>query len=200
MKYLVSLLAIIVLTVSCDTDEPTRIPRPRMFPKVDYPAKAYKDFDESFCDFTFKMPEYATISKDTSYMKNRGDNECWFDLNLPSLNADINFSYVPVSPATPIDKLVGDAFTLVGKHNTKADYIQETLINNRYGNGGMKFNLAGEVASPIQFYLTDTTHHFVRASLYFNSTVDSDSLAPIVEYIESDIDMILSSFKWIDRE
>lgn len=199
MKYILYSLLILVM-ISCGQDEVSIVPKPRMYPRVDYPERGYQAFDKSYCDFTFDMPRYATIRQDTSYSDDREGNECWFDLRMQPLNAELNFSYIPVSPANPIDKLVGDAFTLVGKHNTKAEYIEETMIHNQYGNGGMKFSLDGEVASPIQFFVTDTTHHFVRASLYFNSKVNSDSIAPILEFVEADIDTLLATFQWIDQE
>ena len=58
------------------------------------------------------------------------------------------------------------------------------------------FDIDGPVASPTQFYLTDEDKHFFRASLYFNSKVNPDSTAQVLEFLKPEIDTLLSSFKW----
>jgi gliding motility-associated lipoprotein GldD len=94
------------------------------------------------------------------------------------------------------DKLVSDAFTLTDKHNVKANSRRESQIKNEHGVAGLLFEVDGPVASPIQFYLTDSTHHFFRASLYLNATVNPDSTSPIFQYLRSDMEKIIESFKW----
>ena len=84
----------------------------------------------------------------------------------------------------------------INKHNIKANYRKETIIDNGHGVKGILFEIEGPVASPLQFYLTDEKDHFFRASLYFNSKVNPDSTAPVLKYLRSDIDTLIASFKW----
>ena len=39
--------------------------------------------------------------------------------------------------------------------------------------------LEGEVPTQFQFYTSDSTHHFFRGALYFNTAMKNDSLAPV---------------------
>lgn len=175
-------------------------PKPRMYPKIDFPDHAYKEFDEHYCDFTFDQPTYSEVVQEKNFFEGKAKHACWFDLKILPFDAEINFSYYPISRENTFDNLVSDAFEMASKHNTKADYIEEALINNQYDTKGLLFKLEGPVASPIQFYMSDSTRHFLRGSLYFNSKVNSDSIAPILDFVEEDVDKILQSLRWIDHE
>ena len=94
------------------------------------------------------------------------------------------------------DKLVKDAFKLSGKHNIKANYRDEMVIKKENHVSGIIFDIAGPVASPTQFYLTDSTNHFLRGALYFNNRVEPDSMAPIYEFIKKDIAKLIETFSW----
>jgi len=54
----------------------------------------------------------------------------------------------------------------------------------------------GRAASPLQFFLTDSTNHFLKASLYFNSKVNPDSIAPIAEFVKVDVAELINTLKW----
>jgi gliding motility-associated lipoprotein GldD len=56
--------------------------------------------------------------------------------------------------------------------------------------------LSGEVPTQFQFYVTDSTHHFLRGALYFNTAVKNDSLAPIIEYIKSDMMHLINTLEF----
>ena len=85
---------------------------------------------------------------------------------------------------------------MVYEHSAIASAIDEQPLLSRGQEKGMVFNLKGPVASPYQFFLTDTSDHFLRGALYFNSRPNPDSIAPVLEYIRTDIDTLISSFKW----
>jgi gliding motility-associated lipoprotein GldD len=118
------------------------------------------------------------------------------DLNLTSLNASIHCSYYEISGTRSLTSLVNDAFNLAGKHNIKANYRKESVIDNGSGVKGILFEIDGPVASPLQFYITDEKKHFFRASLYFNATVNPDSTAPVLQFLRPDLDTLISTFSW----
>ncbi len=89
-----------------------------------------------------------------------------------------------------------DAFLIATKINERANYMEEMPVRNAQGVGGLRLTWTGPAASPIHFFLTDTTTHFFKAALYFDSKVQPDSLAPIASFIKSDIDTLISSFRW----
>lgn len=195
MKKILIVIFVASLLYSCK-EEGVFTPKPRMFPRVEFPAKAYNEFDIEACHFTFQKPEYATIKTGISFFGEKAKNPCWFDLEIKKLNASLHFSYTKIEGDNTLEKLVTDAFKIVEEHNAKAKYREEALIENKNGVKGLMFNLEGPVASPINFFLTDTTSHFVRASLYFNSVVNPDSTQIVLDFVSKDVDKILSTFAW----
>ncbi|MFT4536270.1 MAG: gliding motility-associated lipoprotein GldD [Saprospiraceae bacterium] len=186
---------VVMLLFSCK-EEGIFTPKPRMFPRVEFPVKAYKEFSIAACHFTFQKPEYATIKTGITFFGEKAKHPCWFDLEIEKLNTSLHFSYTKIDGENTLEKLVRDAFKIVEEHNAKAKYTEEILLENKNGVKGLMFNLEGPVASPINFFLTDTLEHFVRASLYFNSAVDPDSTQIILDFVSEDVDKILSTFAW----
>ena len=196
MKMRSLLLGLISLILYSCTYEQVNTPKPKMYPRVIYPSHIYETFKLDVCNFTFEKPVYANVKTGIDFFEERSSHPCWFDLELKDFNGSIHFSYNEIENAKSLDKLVSDAFRIVEQHNSKAEYRDEILIENNNGVSGLLFNLEGPVASPINFFLTDTTQHFVRASLYFNSAVDPDSIAPVLEFVSKDIQKILETFEW----
>ncbi len=183
-----------ILLGACDSNPV--IPKPRAYPRIEFPQKRYQDFEMDGCPMHFRMPVYAQTVKEDLFFGEAPASDCWFDISVPSLNAKIHCSYFAISNRSEYDKLVDDAFKLAGKHTIKADYIDEIPIKNSFGTSGFLFGLSGPVASPYQFFLTDTTRHFIRGALYFNTQARPDSLSPVIEFMRVDIDSILTSFRW----
>lgn len=193
-KYSILFVAIIMFFSSCE--EPVLTPKPRGFPKVVYPEKSYQSFDEDYCSFTFHYPKYAKVVQDQLYFDEKPVDPCWFDLYFPDFDGRLYFSYYPLRNSEHLEKLKTDAFELVGKHNIKANYIDEIPIKKEDGTYGFSFEIDGPVASPFQMFLTDGDKHFLRASLYFNTQARPDSLAPIYRFLKKDIAELINTFEW----
>jgi gliding motility-associated lipoprotein GldD len=192
----VTLLVGVVFVVGCNHDK-AYIPKPRMYPKVDFPARDFTSFKEDYCSFYFEMPVYADVVQDKLFFDEEPAHPCWFDLRFTPLNSSLHFSYYPITNAKNFDKLVMDAFNIAGKHNIKADFRDEFVISipeNKVH--GLIFEIGGPVASPFQFYLTDSTSHFLRASLYINDVVNPDSTKIVYDFLKEDILQIIESFEW----
>jgi len=183
-----------IVFVGCE--EATYTPKPRGFPRVVYPEKAYRSFDTNYCRFTFQYPVYAEVVRDTMFFGEKPPSDCWFNIVIPSLNATVHCSYYAIGGKNTYDKLRGDAYALAGKHNSKADYIDELPVRKPNGVSGMVFDIQGPAASPFQFYLTDSTNHFLRGALYFNSQVRPDSLAPVFDFVKKDVMEMINTFEW----
>ncbi len=192
-----SLLSTLFLLCLTACEERVEVPKPRAYPRVVYPEKAYKPFDASYCNFTFDMPAYATIEQDTAFFEEKPRDQCWFNLTVPSLNAKIYCSYYPLKSRKDFDELVADAFKMSQYHNIKASYIEEVPIHRDADHvHGVVFNVEGPVASSYQFFLSDSTHHFLRGALYFNSLARPDSLAPVVKFMKEDLNRLVETVKW----
>ena len=171
-------------------------PKSRMYPRIHFPVKNYQAYKNNDCPFTFEYPTYGNIRKDSTFFQDKVMSDCWFDIRVDSLNTSLHCNYVEISGENTIDKLVNDAFTIASKHNIKANARMESIIENEYGVTGLFFDIEGPVAMPVQFYVTDSTRHFFRGSLYFNAKVNPDSTAPVLKFIREDIEHLLETFQW----
>ncbi len=104
-------------------------------------------------------------------------------------------SYIPVKDN--IDSLLNDAYQLPGKHMIKADEIPEKIFFDEHQKVyGTLFSVVGNAASQLQFFLTDSTQHFLVGSLYFYTRPNYDSIMPAAKYIERDVIHLMESLKW----
>ena len=69
---------------------------------------------------------------------------------------------------------------------------EKCWYNVNYG----PFELSGNTATNFQFYVLDSTRHFIRGALYFNSQTNNDSIAPVLTYLKTDIVEMLESLRW----
>jgi gliding motility-associated lipoprotein GldD len=77
----------------------------------------------------------------------------------------------------------------------KADEIFENYIS-KPGKSGIFYELDGSTATNAQFFITDSTHHFLRGALYFNSVPNIDSLKIVVDFIKKDILHLINTTSW----
>lgn len=166
------------------------IPKPKGYPVIEFPKKKYIEYD-SVCPFTFRYPAYAKI---TPY-KRDASRTCWFNLEFPSYKATLYISYEKVNDN--INKYTEDSRELAYKHVVKAGNIEELLINDPGAKVyGIIYEIQGDVATPCQFHLTDSTTHFLRASFYFDKRVNTDSVAPIYSFLRKDITELTETLRW----
>lgn len=191
--YPILFIIFILSTVRCE--EMSNTPKPRTYPRIVYPEKLYQMYN-SACPFRFEYPKYGVVERDTIFMNRKAPSDCWFNVKIPSMNAVIHCSYYPIDDKNTFNKLRTDAYELAGKHNVKADYIDELPINKPHHVSGFIFNIEGQAASPFQFYLTDSIHHFLRGALYINAPMKGDSLIPVIEFMKTDVLQMINTFEW----
>lgn len=174
-------------------EKDARIPKPRAYPRVTYPARNYVTFREVECPVTFQFPDYMHVIRRENFFNEKPAHPCWFDLDAPALGAKIHCSYYDITAEKSFDVLVADAFKIADQINQRANYMDEIRMANEHGVGGLLMEFSGSAASPLHFYLTDSTTHFLKASLYFQSKVVPDSLAPITSFLREDLAIIINS-------
>ena len=75
---------------------------------------------------------------------------------------------------------------LAYKHQVIADGITEQVFVNDSLKVYVLYDYYGVTATSIQFCLTDSTNHFFRGALYFNSEIN-DSITPINIFLKEDM-------------
>ncbi len=165
-------------------------PKPRGYPRIDFPQKLYVLHD-SIEPYLFEYPEYAKIVPDRS----PGSELYWMNIEFPSLNGTVYISYKKINGN--LNAYVEDSRNFVYKHTVKAEQIPETRVSKPEKEVyGIIYDLKGNTASSVQFFLTDSIRHFVRGSLYFNTQPDKDSLAPVINFVREDIIHLINTFQW----
>lgn len=200
-KQISSIIALCLLLygfISCDNNNAI-IPKPRMYPKVIFPSNSIRTYTNTNCPFTFEYPAYYNVVKDSSKIAGvkATDKQCWFNLDSEALKMTLHLSYLSIIDRKDLDTHVKDAFTLADEHNIKASFRKEELIEHEENNvTGLLFEIEGDVAAPLQFYVTDSTRHFLRASLYFNTKVNQDSTKIIYDFMRKDVVHLLETIRF----
>jgi gliding motility-associated lipoprotein GldD len=190
VKYL-ALILIAIFVAACGASEDFS-PKPRGYYRINFPKKQYQDYTEG-CPFTFQYPTYSAIESD----KSANAKPCWQNIQYLQFNATLHLSYEPIKTKKEFNELIEDAHKLSFKHTVKATSIDEGVIaypdRNVYG---IYYTIEGNAASSAQFFLTDSTHHYLRGALYFNSEPRLDSIQPVLNFIKKDVDVMIKTFRW----
>ncbi|MCO6498136.1 MAG: hypothetical protein J5I50_10785 [Chitinophagaceae bacterium] len=206
---LFSLIVLLFLFASCNS--PYTHKKTGYF-EIDLPEKAYQTFSEAGYPYTFEYPVYAEVVKDSTFFDS--DNPYWININFPQFNGKIYISYKDIGGVSTYKikgadgkyrdstakndfyKMVNDAYNLSFKNDIKAYSIEDSVMHTPNGIGGVYFSLSGNVATAQQFFLSDTTKHFLRGALYFNVTPNQDSLMPVDNFLKSDMFHLINTLQW----
>lgn len=182
-----SLFTAILLLSSCGR---ISVPKPYGYFRIDLPEKKYTHF-ETPCSYSIEYPEYSRINLRPSV----ATDTCWMDIEFPKLKAKIHLTYFNLHGN--LATLTELSRELAYKHTIKADAIEEKLwANDSSRVYGMLYDLKGNTASAIQFYVTDSTKHYLRGSLYFMAQPNEDSLLPVISFLREDIIHLIETLNW----
>ena len=169
----------------------TYTPKPKGYPRLALPAHTYAPIGDTL-PYSFEAPTYAHLEPYRGGQLGR----YWTNLEFRGQKATLFLSYFPVQKGE-LNRHLEDARSLAYKHTVKASSIDETLLNDPSRTVyGMMYTLGGAAASPMQFYATDSTRHFLRGALYFNLSPNPDSLEPVTRHLEADLAHLLNTLKW----
>ncbi len=188
------LTAYCFLLSSCGNDnDDIVIPKPLAYYRIDLPEKKYSLFNDK-CPFQFEYPSnYGIVLPDSDL----NAEPCWKNIFYPKFKAEINLSYKSIDKAHPLEKYLDDSWTLATRHEVKASGMPEIPVKRDSAKVfGLIFEIEGNAASNLQFYLTDSTHHFVRGALYFYAKPNYDSLSPVINFLKKDVEHMITTFKW----
>ncbi len=179
----------ILCLVACENPY---FPKPRGYYRIDFPEKEYQQYDNG-CPFVFDYPVYATVEADPD----RGARPCWVDVVYPGFNARLHLSYFPVTDQAVLAALIEDARKFAYSHAVKASGIQQSRIDHPDTHiHGVWYEIQGNVASGLQFFLTDSTRHYLRGALYFNENPRRDSIQPVMDFLEEDLQTLIRTTRW----
>ena len=167
------------------------MPKPKGYFRIDLPEKDYVKVD-TLQRYAFEAPGYALLTNDPFAPEEKN----WVNVEMPLFKASIHLTHKDVKDN--LGEYLEDVHTMLTKHLQKANGMNDSLIFNPDRKVyGMLIEMDGKgVATPLQFYLTDSTANFVRGALYFNFVPNNDSMQPVIESIRQDIDKMIGTFEW----
>jgi gliding motility-associated lipoprotein GldD len=202
----------LILTFACNSGYQ---PKPSGYFKINLPKeRKYIPFNSNNYPYTFEYASDATIDNDSTVFAETTKNDYWLNVSYPAFNCKVYISYNKVTGLSnykvkdgagnykdsigknSFDKLRNDAFNLTGKHIYKSSQIVDEKIKSNNNISGMVFKVGGDAASPIQFFLSDTTTHFLRGALYYDAQPKQDSTKPVTEFIYKDIQHLINTLRW----
>ena len=167
-------------------------PKPQAYLRIDLPEHEYSMLD-TLPYFSFEANRLASIT-----VKKNTRHDMWVDITYPQWDGIVFLTYKHLQSP---DSLLGQTDTssrLLEKHYQLASGVEEqgyeNIENKVYGT--VYYLKGAKVASTCQFWLTDSTSHFLRGALYLNRTPNNDSLAPVLEYIQTDIEHLVETLRW----
>jgi gliding motility-associated lipoprotein GldD len=184
----------VFVVISCNSDY--TVGRKKGYFKIDFPQHAYTSFNQPGYPYSFEYPVYAKIVKDTTFFDTHPENDWWINLDFPQFNGRVHISYKEVGKNN-FDSLVNDAFQMSFKQHTyKASDIRDSLMHTPNGVEGIYFTLKGNTATGNQFFLTDSTKHFLRGALYFAATPNQDSISIVNDFLKQDLFHLINTLRW----
>jgi gliding motility-associated lipoprotein GldD len=209
--YSILLITYSILLISCNSPY---VSKRKGYYKIDLPKRSYVKFDRPGFPYSFEYPAYANIIQDTTYFDASPENPYWINIDFPTLNGRVFLSYKIVGGKADykvkqangmykdsvgintFDNMVNDAFNLTNKNNVISNSIKDSLIYTPNGVSGIFFKVGGNAATAKQFFLSDTTKNFIRGALYFDTTPNADSLKPVQDFLQVDLDHLINTFQW----
>ncbi|MCW3089261.1 MAG: hypothetical protein JWP81_330 [Ferruginibacter sp.] len=207
-------IACFVFVISCNSPY---VSKKRGYFKIDLPQRSYQKFDREDFPYSFEYPVYAHIEKDSTYFDANPENPYWINIDFPQFHGRIFLSYKAIGGKSlykvktangsykdsmginVFDQMVNDAFTMTNKNDVVSNSIRDSLIHTPNGISGVFFKVGGNAATSKQFFLSDTTRNFIRGALYFDVTPNADSLKPVQDFLQVDMDHMINTFRWKNK-
>lgn len=165
-------------------------PKPRGYFRIDFPEKTYHALKQDL-PYSFEIADYSEARS----MSTGHADSSWITISTPKNKADLHLSYAQLN--NDLKKHLEESRRLAYDHSIKADAIEERLfVNPDKSVYGTIYSIEGHAASPIQFYLTDSSRHFLRGALYIREVPNIDSIRPVIDFLRPDIIHLIETTSW----
>lgn len=159
-------------------------PKPIAYPHIENTSNGYTPHRAETFPLQFDIANGTTTESND---KNNG----WINIKYPQYNATIYCTYIK---SNNLQQEIAKSRELVYVHSKHSSGISTLSYNDTTKNVSAElYAISGKVATPLQFIATDNTSYIFRGALYFNSQVNNDSVAPVVEYLKNDIIQIIET-------
>ena len=166
----------------------------------------YLPKEKGFLRLEFEKPTYDTFFNESSGL-NFIYNDAYSTFEIVSdekivlgykdIKISIVLSDVGLENLSSFEESIQNFYMFFEPHRKKSNQISIKEFTSADNNRCAKvFEMRGPVASPLQFYVTDSTNHFLFGSMNIMEKSDYDSIYPSVMYVKNDIFSIIESVNW----
>ncbi|MEP3838246.1 MAG: gliding motility lipoprotein GldD [Algibacter sp.] len=182
----------VIVLSSCGDDF---VPKPKAQLRLDYPTAKYVNAN---LDLPFNFEKNLLVKKVVSKTLNAPTESYGVNLEYPALKGTIFLTYKGINKdKNNLEAFLRDAQKFTLEHTKKADEIPAYPFEDKKRKVyGLLSEVKGNVASPAQFYVTDSVNHFLTGSLYFYAKPNYDSILPAANYLQKDIKHIMETISW----
>lgn len=185
-------IATVVLFTACGGRDYS--PKPQAYLRIDMPEPSYRLVDTNIAlPFTFEVNNCAEIAP-----KDGPRGEMWMDIVYPQWDGVVFLTYRSLHSPESLRSQVDESMRLLEQHYQVTSGVEEQEYeDSEHKVYGTVYYLKGnKVASTCQFWVTDSASNFLRGALFLNHTPNNDSLAPVIGYIQADIEHLVETLRW----
>lgn len=126
--------------------------------------------------------------------------EQWLDIRYPQWDGVVFLTYRRLRSPDSLRSQIDESLRYLEQHYEFASGLEEQSYEDTENHvyGTVYYIKGSRVASTCQFWLTDSTHNFLRGALYLNRAPNNDSLAPVINYMQADIEHLVETLRWRD--
>ncbi len=175
------LLALLLLCTACPS---------RQNEQAGSAARKYMSTTDTL-PFSFSIPTESKLLLAEAPQQER----VFADVVFPAEKARLYCTYHVITPEE-FSTSAEESRKLVYFHSTKAEAIEEDFYENPAGRVyGILYTLKGNVATPVQFSLTDSISYFFHASLYFDEGESKPEKGDTLRILNTDLKKLMETFQ-----
>jgi gliding motility-associated lipoprotein GldD len=181
------LFGLLLFHFSCD--ETSYLPREKAFLRLEFEKPMYDTFSSESSKLNFIYNNASASFKIISEEKTV--------LRYKHIKIDILLSNIQLENTSSFEESLQNFYMFLEPHRKKSNQISvKEFISADNKRFAKVFEMRGPVASPFQFYVTDSINNFLFGSMNLIQKSDYDSIYPSVMYVKNDIFSIIESVNW----
>ena len=166
------------LVFSCENN--FNLPKPDAYLRIEFNEPKYLNYEDVNSQIDFY---YNSSSSSINQISSKSVN-----LNYENLGMSLDLSFNKLSSENEVINYITDFNLLLDTHTKRSNgFLVKEFENVEYSTFGKIYEFKGDVASPIQFFITDSLNNFIQGAVNKEISSKYDSIYPSIQYIKNDI-------------
>ena len=175
------------LVFSCENN--FNLPKPDAYLRIEFNEPKYLNYEDLNSQIDFY---YNSSSSSINQISSKSIN-----LNYENLGMSLDLSFNKLSSENEVINYITDFNLLLDTHTKRSNgFLVKEFENVEYSTFGKIYEFKGDVASPIQFFITDSLNNFIQGAVNKEISSKYDSIYPSIQYIKNDILVLFESINF----